>query len=363
MNLRPLLVAGLAAVSLAAGACSKSGAEEKQAEEVVIPVETEAVTLGAIDAAYRGTATLEAREQADVAAKSAGIVEQILVEEGDRVTSGQTLARLETDRLRLEVDRAKAQMDRLKSDFARNHTVYQRNLISREAYEQTKFQLEEATAAYDLARLSLRESEIKAPIDGVVSSRLIKIGNTVQVGEIAFTVTQLDRLEANVYVPERDIHKLAVQQPARLRVDAWPGEVFEGRVQRINPVVDPDTGTVEVTVAMAPDQDKLKPGMFGRVEIRYDRREQATLLPKDAVLAEDGTQSVFLVEDGKARRRKVTLGYSDADHHEVLEGLSAGDQVVVTGQSHLKDDARVSVVNLKAPAEPSVARSGAAAES
>lgn len=347
MNSRLLFIGLVAVLAVSLSACHKGDAQEKEDEEVVIPVETATVIRGSIDAAYRGTTTLTAREQADVVAKASGIVEQVLVEEGDAVSAGQVLARLETDRLRLEAERARAEMDRLKSDFDRNHSVYQRNLISREAYEQTKFQLDAATAAYDLARLSLRESEIKAPIHGVVSSRLIKIGNTLQANEVAFTVTQLDTLEADVFVPERDIYKLAAGQPAVLRVDAWPDSQFEGHIQRINPVVDPSTGTVEVTVAMTPGQSKLKPGMFGRIEIRYDRHDQATLLPKDAVLHEDGTQSVFVAAHGKARRREVSLGYADADYYEVLEGLESGDQVVVTGQSNLKDDVSISVVNLK----------------
>lgn len=346
MNPKPCLPVLAIVAVLALSACGKSQEKDDAEEELVIPVETAAVTRGAIDAAYRGTATLEAREEAEVVAKTAGIVEQLRVEEGDAVTAGQVLARVETERLRLEVERAKAEMDRLQSDFDRNHSVYQRNLISREAYEQTKFQLDAARAAHDLARLSLREADIRAPIDGVVSSRLIKLGNMLQANATAFTVTQLDRLEADVYVPERDIYKLAVAQPAVLRVDAWPGDVFDGRISRINPVVDPDTGTVQVTVAMAAGQGKLKPGMFGRVEIRYDRHDDAILLPKDAVLAEDGADSVFVVRDGKAQRRAVTLGYADAEHYEVLDGLQGGDQVVVTGQANLKDDASVSVVNL-----------------
>jgi RND family efflux transporter MFP subunit len=146
-------------------------------------------------------------------------------------------------------------------------------------------------------------------------------------------------------VPERDIHKLAPGQSAAMALDAWPARAFKGAILRINPVVDPQTGTVKVTVAMVQGQKELKPGMFGRVEIRYDRREQALLVPKDAVLTEDAAQSVFVIADSKARRRPIRTGYDDGDHYEVLEGLKAGDQVVTTGQANLKDDAKVEVVN------------------
>lgn len=331
--------------------CKPPGDEkaEDEKEQPAIPVEVAVVATGPIEAAYRGTATLEAEEEATVLAKQGGVIEQVLVEEGDRVSAGQVLARLETDKLSFELARNKADMDRLEQDFVRNKSVYQRNLVSREAYERSQFELEAARAAYDLARLALREAQIEAPISGVVTTRYIKRGNQIQPETEAFRITQMDRLRAAIYVPERDIHKLKPEHRVTLSTDAWPGRTFGGRVQLINPVVDPTTGTVKVTVFMDQDQADLKPGMFARAEILYDRRESALLVPKDAVLTEDARQAVYVVADGKALRRPIRTGYADAQHYEVLEGLVAGDQVVTTGQANLKDDAKVVAVNLPAP--------------
>jgi membrane fusion protein, multidrug efflux system len=335
-----------AAVLLAAAllaACGDDKSAEKK-EETAVPVETARVKVGAIDAAYRGTATLEAEEEATVMAKTAGVIEQILVEEGQRVRAGQPLARLETERLRFEVARAKAEADKAQENFDRNTRIFEKNLISKEMYGQSRFALDSAKAAYDLARLTLAESEIRAPIGGIVSARFIKVGNQIVPGAQAFRITQMDTLHAQIYVPERDIHKLAPKQAASVTVDAWPGKEFGGSILRVNPVVDASSGTVKVTVAMAPGQPELKPGMFGRVEILYDRRETATLVPKDAVLTEDAAQSVFVVADSKARRRAIKVGYSNSEYYEVLDGLKDGDQVVTTGQANLKDEAKVHVV-------------------
>lgn len=344
MNSRLIRAAGAALALTLLAACGDQKPEEKKTEAAV-PVEIARVTVGPIDAAYRGTATLEAEDEATVLAKTGGVIEQVLAEEGERVRAGQVLARLETDRLRLEAARAKAEADKARENFERNTRIYEKHLISKELYDQSRFALDAAKAAYELAALTLRESEIRAPIAGIVSARYIKVGNAIQPNSQAFKITQMDTLHAHIYVPERDIHKLAPKQTATLVVDAWPEKVFKGQILRVNPVVDAGTGTVKVTVAMAASQRELKPGMFGRVEILYDRRDAATLVPKDAVLTEDAAQSVFVVHDGKAQRRPIRVGYSDSRHYEVLEGLKAGDQVVTTGQANLKEDARVHVVN------------------
>jgi membrane fusion protein (multidrug efflux system) len=348
----PLLrVSGaLVALTLLTACGDKQQAEKK--EEAAVPVEIARVTTGPIDAAYRGTATLEAEDEATVLAKTSGVIEQVLAEEGQRVGAGQVLARLETDRLRLEAARAKAEADKAQDAFDRNTRIYDKHLISKELYDQSRFTRDAARAAYDLAALTLRESELRAPIAGVISARYIKVGNAIQPNSAAFKITQMDTLHAHIYVPERDIHKLAPKQAAALAVDAWPDKTFKGSILRVNPVVDASTGTVKVTVAMGAGQRELKPGMFGRIEILYDRRASATLVPKDAVLTEDAAQSVFVVHDGKAQRRAIKVGYADSHHYEVLEGLKSGDQVVTTGQSNLKDDAKVHVVNAEGAGAP-----------
>lgn len=338
-----------------AGAAGGKPDDKDKKEEVAIPVEVADVISGDIEAAYRGTATLEAADEATVVAKTTGVVEQILVEEGEQVSTGQVLARLETNRLKLEVERAHANLKQLQQDFQRNESIYKQKLISREVYDRTRYEMEAAQAAYDLAALSLRESEIRAPFSGVVSARHIKLGNMIQTNNPVFRVTKLDSLEAHVFVPERDIYKLAAGHPAVLSVDAWPDQEFAGQVQRINPVVDPATGTVKVTVAMRDASAKLKPGMFGRVEIRYDRHEGVLLISKDAVLVEDAAESVFVVNaEGRALRRPIRTGYADADYYEVLDGLSAGEKVVTTGQTNLKDDTKVEIVETLVAVDSSI---------
>jgi RND family efflux transporter MFP subunit len=309
-----------------------------------VPVEVGEVIRGAIDAVWRGTATLEAAEEAEVVAKVGGVVEEILVEEGDRVRARQPLARLDAERLRLEVARTKAELDRLAQEYERNQAMFRKQLVSLEHFEKTQFELARQKAAHALAELSLSDSTIRAPFDGVVAERHIKIGNMIQLHEPAFRVTQLDRLQSIVHVPEREIAKLAVGQAVSTRVEVWPDTPFRGSVERINPVVDPDTGTVKVTIALDDPSGRLRPGMFGRVEILYDRHVDALMLPRAAVLAEDQQAAVFVIDEGKANRAKIQTGYHDEDFVEVLAGVDEGDLVVIAGQTTLKDGASVEIV-------------------
>ncbi len=319
--------------------------EKKEKEEVVIPVEVAAVERGTVDATWHGTTTLQARDQARVVAEVSGVVREILVEEGDTVAAGQALARLDDEQLRLELKQAEVELSRLRQDFERARRMFRDKLLSQEAYDQIQFDLTRQETIVEQKRLRLRKSTIRAPIAGTVAERMIRVGNLIQANSPAFLVTRLDALEAVVWVPEGEISRLRPGQRAVLTVDAWPGERFEGRVARVSPVVDADTGTVKLTVTVDATGGRLRPGMFGRLAIYHDRHEQALLIPRDALLTEDARTSVFRVEEGVARRVEVVPGYGDGRRIEILEGLKEGDRVVTVGQITLKDGARVEVIS------------------
>ena len=317
--------------------------------EPAVPVAVSPVKRDRIAATYKGTASIEARAEAEIVAKVGGVVETILAEEGDSVAAGQQLAMLDDERLKLELDRAQARYRQLSNELERQRRVFEKQLISRDEYDRKRFEVAAAKAELELAELNLRESVIRTPIAGVISARLIKTGNAVQIGQDVFRVTDLGALEARLHVPERDMRKLAVGQPASVHVDTWPEQRFAAEVLRINPVVDADTGTVSVILRMDNAEGKLRPGMFGRFRIEYDQNPDALLSPKAAVLIEDAAASVFVVSDGQSRRRQVRLGYDDDRYYEVLEGLQPGDKVVVTGQASLKDGVAAEIVETRDP--------------
>jgi membrane fusion protein (multidrug efflux system) len=330
-------------------ACSQGGeGEEKSAEEdatPAIPVEVAKATRGDIYASYSGTAPIEAFEDAEVIAKVGGEVREILVEEGDDVVAGQLLARLDGDRLRFEVAQSEANLQKLKRDFQRNVDLKGKGLVSEGDFDKIQYEMQALEASYNLARLELGYTEIRAPIDGVISERYIKLGNMIDAGTPAFQVTSLEPLVSYLHVPEREYRNLEPGQTATLEIDALQNAPFTGTVARVSPTVDPETGTFKITIEVSDSSRRLKPGMFGRISIVSDMHADALRIPRNAIIDDDGVSTLFVIDGDQARRRTIETGYTEDGSVEVLDGLSDEEVFVVVGQASLKEGTRISIIN------------------
>ncbi len=351
--------------ALAAG-CSNGKAKDKDKEGAetgknsTVPVEVQPLKRAEMVAVYSGTAPIEAHEEATVVAKVGGEVRQIYVEEGDSVQAGQVLARLDGDRLRLTLAQTDANLRKLERDYKRTLELADKGLVPKSTAENTKYDLDALRAGYESARLELSYTEIRAPINGVISARKIKVGNTIGPNEPTFTVTDLDPLLAFVHVPEKEFRKIAPGQNAEVVIDALGGARFAGTISRISPTVDPQTGTFRARVEVPDATRTLKPGMFARVNIVYERRQDALQLPRTAILDADGQQSVFVVASGKAEQRTIRTGLSNGGWIEVLEGLKGSEQVVTVGQAGLKTGTLVKIVGDGAPPPAAAVAAGQA---
>lgn len=320
-------------------------AEGNEEESPPVPVETGLPTRGDVYAMYTGTAPIEAYAEADVIAKVDGEVRELLVEEGDDVIKGQVLARLDGDRLRLELSESQANLRKLQRDYDRNIDLKSKGLISEGDFEKIKFEMEALEASFNLASLELDYTQIRAPIDGVIAERYVKLGNTISIGEPAFRVTGLDPLVAYLHVPEREYRNIKAGQPVGIQIDALTGEPIVASVSRVSPIVDPQTGTFKITIEIVDKDRRIKPGMFGRISVVYDVHENALQIPRSSLVEEADTMSVFVVEDGAAVRKIVTTGYGNKGMIEITGGIDEGEQVVTVGQVSLKQDSKVTVIN------------------
>ena len=343
------LLPGLVLATVMLASCQQGdeevAAESADDESPAIPVETALPTRGDIYAVYSGTAPIEAFADATVIAKVGGEVRELFAEEGDDVRSGQILARLDGDRLRLEKQQAEANLRKLQRNHQRNVDLKDKGLISEGDFEKIRYEMEALQATYDLATLELGYTEIRAPIDGVISERFIKVGNTIDINEQTFKVTSLEPLISYLHVPEREYRRIEPGQKAIIEVDALSGASFEAVVVRISPIVDPETGTFKISIEVSDGSRRLKPGMFGRIGIVFDMRANALQIPRSAIVENAGQSSVFVVSEDVVERRLISTGYAESGRIEVLQGLDDIDEIVVVGQTSLKDGSKISVIN------------------
>lgn len=337
---------------------AKTEEEAKAKADAAVPVEVARVSRRAIAASYTGTAPLEARGESQVVAKTSGVALQVLVEVGQQVRAGQVLIRLDSDRAALQAAQSAAQMRKLEANYNRSLQLSRQQLVSANDLDQLKFDLENARAVNRLANLEMSYANVTAPIAGVIAERSIKTGNFVQINTPIFRIVDTSRLEATLNVPERELATLKAGLPVQLQVDALPGHPFAGRVDRVAPVIDSGSGTFRVICAFE-SGGLLQPGMFGRIKIDYDQRADALVVPRVALLDDEGDPAVFAVKSGKSARVPVKLGYIDGQWAEIRSGLAEGAQVVVAGKTALRDGTEVQVIGAPG-AKPAVAATPAA---
>jgi RND family efflux transporter MFP subunit len=308
----------------------------------------------------RAPVDLRPLAQADVGAKTLGYLDAVLVDRGDKVKRGQTVALVRPSELpdqlsaaRGALAQAQASRELAQANFDRAQTLAPNGIVSQQQLQQAAAALASAQAAEAAAKaqigvvgVKLGETRIQSPLDGVVTARRLDPGALVGPpgGGAILTVAKVDVLRLFVAVNEQNSRGLAVGKEARVQVDAVPGRVFTGSVVRLAPGFDPANRLLEAEVHLPNPNGELRPGMYGRAAVLIETHPSAVVLPVSAVQISSHRTYVFvLLADNKVQRRAIDLGYDGGDWVEVLAGLKAGDDVVMAGAEGLSDGATVRV--------------------
>jgi len=373
------------------GSSGRSFPGDVAVEDPVSVVEVDEASLGDVAELLTSSAVVESEAAADLVPEASGIVQRILKDEGDPVERGDVLAVLDNVTLGTGAERAIAEVERLREQVAESKGLLERGAISVRELEDLQFQLEQAERQSREATKSYGSTRLAAPFDGVVAQRMVTVGELATSASPAFQVVDPDHLRVVTSVPERDLGRVAVGQPARL-VSAYDDDVgTTGKVVRIAPVVDAASGTFRVTISVD-DPTKLRPGQFVTVQIVVDQREGVLVVPKEALLYQEGRPVVFTLgplpepeegeeeakpkrgqggglfsfgsapEEGEeepeverpepshvALRRPVELGLVDETSVQIIDGLTVDEPIITIGHTHLRDGAKVRIVE---PAEP-----------
>ncbi len=337
-----LLPIAAAALLSACGVGEASAPDQAAINDATpVPVETSRPYRSDVSATYEATAAITSDADAPVVARVAGELIELLTEEGDRVEAGQVLAKLDGERLRLEMLVAEANLARARKEYTRNKRLHERGLISASMFEGLQFELAALEANYKLKKLNYDYSNIRAPIDGVVSERKIKPGQNVNIGDVVFRITDTTELLADLKIPQAQLPKFQPGQAATIRVASMPGDEFEASIIRISPTIDEQSGTFRATVQVQNRNGALAPGMFGRFSIAYEQHPDALVIPTAALLDDDEQPIVYVVTDDMVVRRAVETGIEADGQIEILDGLSENEQVVIVGHGGLRDGSKV----------------------
>lgn len=367
-----LLVVGFLLVWITAG-CEGGGGGKKgeadagRAASPPVPVSVSGVVVRDMEATVGANTTLQSRDSVRVASEIAGIARDVGVERGDRVDAGRVLARVENPELRATIEEAERNVEKLDRELERLRPLYEKGYLARQQYEDLQFQRESASRNRERFRRQVATQVLRAPIGGVITARNVSNTEIVVPNQPLFEISAVDSLRAVVSLPERELRVLRLGQSAWLEVDALGGKRANGVVTRIDPIVDPQTGTVRVEIDMSDPVDLgdgllLRPGMFASVRIVTDTRREVMAIPKRALVYEGTRAWVFALRDAPAdgsgdaagsdagtlhrvERIAVTTGYEAGAFVEVQSGIQTSDRVVIAGHEGLDPSARVRVVN------------------
>jgi len=392
--IRPVPIVLMSAGSLLWTACSTGNAKtsEREAPAAAVAVAPVAAVERPIARFIRVTGTLNAEEQADVAAETAGRVIATPVERGTPVAQGAELVKLspvETEaslkeaeanaaqieaRLALgqngtfdvnkvpEVANARANYDLATAEFGRIEKLLSERVVSQSEYDQRKTQVEAARQQYEsaknageqqyqalqasrarvtLARKALADTEVRAPFAGLVAQRMVSTGDYVTRGMKVAEVVRITPLRIELTVPEQFVASVGVGQPVSFSVDAFPGRLFEGKVRYVSPALRAEQRALTVEAVVPNGDAQLKPGMFATAQIEQNKKEPAVLVPATAVRVISGTGRVFVVNGDRAEERVVATGQKVDPLVEIVTGLKAGERVATENVNQLVDGVKV----------------------
>ena len=328
----------LSLLSLIAVGCSKKEVKEEAKKTTdVFKVKIEQAQSKEIDRIYEFSTTVDAAVKNYIASAGGTRIEKIFVEVGDVVKKGQQLVKMESTQLATSL----AQLDNLKIELERVKALYQSGGVSKQ-------QLDQLQTQYDVAKKSADNLKdniyLTSPINGIVTSRNFDNGD-VAAGQPILQVMQINPVKLKINIPESFYNNVKKGMQVTAKTEIFGEEEFVGTVSLIYPTIDPLTRTFTCEVKVNNANSKLKPGMFGRVELNLGKA--ATIMVSDkAVVKQSGSNDkyIFVENNGVVEYRKVQLGRRIEDKIEVISGIADGENVVITGQSKLMDGTKVEVI-------------------
>lgn len=350
------LVAAFSAAWLAYGVFfSEDGATDRGSQAggvapIAIAVEAQMPTIAPVNRTIEAVGTLISDESVTLSPEIAGRVGEIVFKEGENVTAGQSLVKLDSSVYLAELAAARASYDLSIANYNRAERLFKTGSGTERARDETLSAMNADKARLDLAQARLDKMDIKAPFDGVAGLRAVSVGDYVTPGQTLTNIEKIDVLKVDFRIPEVHLGALRPSQKISVRVDAFPGQSFDGEVFAINPKIDESGRSIILRARLDNDTMTLRPGLFARVNLIVDSRDDAILIPEQALWPQGNTQAVYTVIDNKPVLVTVQTGLRRDGMVEIISGLNADDVVVTAGQMKIRPNSSIIVVPTNAAA-------------
>ncbi len=346
-----ILCAGL---SLNVG-CKKQ--EQKAVKERAVNVRVWTAENRSLRPFVESIGTLKPYDEVTVSSEVDGILKSIQADEGSPLSRGQLIAeikdtdyRLAEEQMTAALKQAQASLANSKLEYQRKEALYREELVTKQQFDDiaarvalAQGDVERAKAGLDLAKEKLTKTKIFAPMAGSVKEKKVTAGDYIRNGTFLVSVIRTDLLKLSFTISEKDVGRLRMGQDVAFVVDAFPGREFRGRVKTIHSSLEEKTRSLQVEAVVANPDQTLKPGLFARATLYTGPVRATVVAPITALLYDNATTKLFVVEGDKAKERKVKIGRKYGEFMEIVEGLKAKEIVVTVGQNNLMEGALVNV--------------------
>lgn len=324
----------------------------------IFPVEVARGVFEDVEHTLEAVGSFFPEDEVTVGCEVDGIIKKLFVDEGSPVTKGDLLLEIDDEKLRLEVEESEAMLREGRARFEHSQatlkrmtSLFEQGVIGQQELDDARNQeiMNQAAVENTQAKLSqfkkeLGDTRVLAPMDGVVSERLVSAGEYVKIGASLVKIVNANPLKLAFTLPEKNAGEIRTGQKVQVTTRVYTGEMFEGEIYFINPKVDPQTRTIEVKARVDNNEYKLRPGYFVNVKVLMGRRK-SLVLPESAVLVREGSVVVMAVVEGAISYKRVTPGVRFSGKVEIVEGITPEDSIVVSGRSEIAEGTKVTIVS------------------
>jgi RND family efflux transporter MFP subunit len=288
--------------------------------------------------------TFEPFRQNTINSDAQGKVVKILIEEGDKVSHGQFIAKVDDELLQLQMENADVNLEGKKNDDARNSYLAKDKAISEVQLEKTKLDLKSAEIQKQLLQKQIKMTNIIAPFSGIITKKYVDLGSVIGPGTPLVEITDISFLKLTVNIPERDILKFKVNQSVKVLADIYGNKKFDGEISSISVQAD-KSHNFKVQILVKNNKQELMAGMYGSVGLQNSQSKTCMALPRKALIGSSKNPQVYVVRNGKAKLISFNSGTSDADYIEIVSGISKNDKIITKGQVNIQNNSNVKVKN------------------